>query len=125
MITVLLLVLSCTFMNLAWYGHLRWFEHWPMLGAILVSWCIALPEYMLQVPANRVGHGTFTGPQLKVMAEAISIAMFLPISAYILRETPSWRELMGLGLVLCGVGLAMSGRTNHVAKNEPPIVQSQ
>ncbi len=125
MITIILLILSCTFMNLAWYGHLKWFAHWPMMGAIFVSWCIALPEYMLQVPANRIGHGTFTAPQLKVIAEAISIAMFLPISAYILKESPSWRELAGLGLVLCGVALAMSGRGPEIAKNDPPTVQSQ
>lgn len=112
-------------MNLAWYGHLKWFAHWQLLGAIVVSWFIALPEYMLQVPANRIGHGTFTGPQLKVLAEAISITMFLPISAYVLGEWPTWRELAGLALIFCGVAVAMSGRAPEVAKKDPSVVQSQ
>lgn len=110
MLTVILLILSCTFMNLAWYGHLKWFETWPAFGAIIISWLIALPEYMLQVPANRMGHGHWTGPQLKVIAEAVSITMFIPISAYVLHELPSWREWVGLSLVLAGVALALSGR---------------
>lgn len=97
-------------MNLAWYGHLKWLRDFPLWAAILASWLIALPEYCLQVPANRLGHGQFTGAQLKVLAEALSFSMFLPVSLYVLKETPHWRELMGIGLVFLGVLVAMSGR---------------
>lgn len=110
--TVGLLVLSCLFMNLAWYGHLKWFRDSPLGLAIMASWLIALFEYCLQVPANRLGHGSFSGPQLKVLAEALSIAMFLPVSALVLKEWPSWREFGGLALILGGIALAMSGRQN-------------
>jgi uncharacterized protein len=74
-----LLVLSNVFMNLAWYGHLKWFPHKATtFGAIaiviMVSWLLALPEYALQVPANRLGHvahgGTLTTPQLKVRKQS-------------------------------------------------------
>ena len=68
--TILLLVFSNVFMTIAWYGHLKYKSH--ALGAvILISWLIALPEYMLQVPANRFGHGAFTAPQLKIIQEII------------------------------------------------------
>ena len=71
--TVLLLACSSLFMNLAWYGHLTWFRTLPIWTTVLVSWLIALPEYSLQVPANRWGHQDFTGPQLKIIAEALSL----------------------------------------------------
>jgi len=74
--TVLLLALSNTFMTVAWYGHLK-FKHAALLTTVLVSWLIALPEYALQVPANRFGHDQFTAPQLKIIQEAISIAVFV------------------------------------------------
>jgi uncharacterized protein len=108
--TVVLLIFSCLFMNLAWYGHLKWFREWPMWGAILASWLIALPEYCLQVPANRLGHGQFTGPQLKIIAEALSLTLFLPVSAMVLKETPGWRDLAGFALIVAGVFVALSGR---------------
>jgi uncharacterized protein (DUF486 family) len=62
--TVILLVASNVFMTVAWYGHLK-FKDKPLLLVIAVSWLIALPEYCLQVPANRLGHGEFSAPQLK------------------------------------------------------------
>lgn len=108
--TLALLMCSCLFMNLAWYGHLNWFKERPMWMAILASWLIALPEYCLQVPANRLGHTAFTGPQLKIIAEALSLTMFVPVSAFILKEHLGWRDLAGFGLILAGVVVAMSGR---------------
>ncbi|MBI2362744.1 MAG: DMT family protein, partial [Elusimicrobia bacterium] len=71
--TVLLLVASNVFMTFAWYGHLR-YKGFPLWGVILASWLIALPEYALQVPANRLGHGYFSAPQLKILQEGISIS---------------------------------------------------
>lgn len=108
--TILLLACSSFFMNLAWYGHLTWFKSRPLLLTVFLSWLIALPEYALQVPANRLGHGQFTGPQLKILAESLSLTMFLPVSAFVLHETPGWRDLAGFALIALGVVVAMSGR---------------
>lgn len=78
MTTILLLILSNIFMTLAWYGHLK-FPHLPMLTAILIGWGIALVEYCFAVPANRIGyaHG-FSGGQLKVIQEVITLTVFAP-----------------------------------------------
>ncbi|MBX7104981.1 MAG: DMT family protein [Gemmataceae bacterium] len=108
--TVLLLACSSLFMNLAWYGHLTWFKTWPVATTILASWLVALPEYSLQVPANRWGHGQFTGPQLKILAESLSLTMFLPVSMLVLKEVPGWRDLVGFSMIAGGVVVAMSGR---------------
>src|SRR5438094_4596550 len=105
--TVLLLVLSNTFMTLAWYGHLR-FRSAPLLLTILLSWLIALPEYALQVPANRYGHGTYSAPQLKIIQEAISISVFVAFSFLYLKETPNWRTGLAMLLILAAVALAVS-----------------
>lgn len=102
-----LLTLSNTFMNFAWYGHLR-FKTAPILLTILVSWLIALPEYALQVPANRLGHGEFTAPQLKVIQEAISIAVFVGVSILYLGEVPTWRTGLAMVLIMGAVALTVS-----------------
>lgn len=102
MTTVVLLILSNLFMTVAWYGHLK-FKTSHLLIVILASWLIALPEYALQVPANRIGHGQFTAPQLKIMQEAISISVFVVFSILYLRETPRWHEWAGMGLILAAV----------------------
>lgn len=102
MATVLLLICSNAFMTLAWYGHLK-FKFLPLLTVILASWLIALPEYALQVPANRLGHGLFTAPQLKIIQEAISVTVFLVFSLTYLRETPTWYDMAALGLILLAV----------------------
>jgi hypothetical protein len=102
-----LLTLSNIFMNFAWYGHLR-FKAAPILLTILVSWLIALPEYALQVPANRLGHGEFSAPQLKVIQEAESIAVFVGVSILYLREVPTWRTGLAMLLILGAVALAVS-----------------
>ncbi|MFO0809391.1 MAG: DMT family protein [Gemmataceae bacterium] len=104
--TVVLLVLSNTFMTIAWYGHLK-HKSAPLILTILASWLIALPEYALQVPANRYGHGQFTAPQLKIIQEAISIAVFVAFSIVYLRETPNWRTGTALALIFGAVVLAV------------------
>lgn len=100
--TVLLLVLSNVFMTVAWYGHLK-FRGRPLVLVILVSWLIALPEYALQVPANRLGFGTFTAAQLKIIQEAISITVFLIFSAWYLKQTPRWNEWLAFALIFAAV----------------------
>lgn len=84
--TVLLLLASNVFMTMAWYGHLRSLStaHWTM--AALVSWGIAFFEYMLQVPANRIGHTEFSVGQLKIMQEVITLTVFVPFAVFYLRE---------------------------------------
>jgi len=111
--TVVLLVCSNTFMTFAWYYHVKQ-KAWPLLTAIALSWLIALPEYVLQVPANRIGHqdhgGPFTLPQLKVIQEAITLTVFVVFTAVVAREAPRPRDLVALLLVLAAVAIAVGGR---------------
>jgi hypothetical protein len=74
--TILLLIASNTFMTFAWYGHLK-YRSAPLAATILASWLIALGEYCLQVPANRIGYGQFSGYQLKIIQEVITLAVFV------------------------------------------------
>jgi len=104
--TVLLLICSNAFMTLAWYGHLK-FTSRPLLLTILVSWLIALPEYALQVPANRLGYGQFTAGQLKIIQEVISIAVFIIFSFLYLKELPTWRTGLAFALILGAVLLVV------------------
>jgi uncharacterized protein (DUF486 family) len=108
--TVLLLILSNTFMTIAWYGHLK-FRAAPIVLTIAISWLIALPEYALQVPANRIGYDQFSAPQLKIIQEAISITVFVVFSVLYLRDIPNWRTGLAMILMLVAVALAISGRT--------------
>ena len=87
--TVLLLIASNFFMNYAWYGHLKHLEHRPWLVAALLSWGIALFEYLLQVPANRIGahEAHFNLGQLKIMQEVISLSVFIPFSYLVMKES--------------------------------------
>lgn len=90
--TPLLLVGSNILMTFAWYGHLK-APHWPLWVAVLVSWGIAFFEYCLAVPANRIGYGTFSGQQLKVMQEVVTLAVFAVFSVAFLGETLRWNFL--------------------------------
>jgi uncharacterized protein (DUF486 family) len=102
-ITVLLLVCSNVFMTFAWYGHLKSLSHKPWIIAALVSWGIALFEYLLQVPANRIGHQVMNVGQLKLMQEVITLMVFVPFSLFYLREKITldylWAGLCLLGAV--------------------------
>src|SRR5687768_1328235 len=84
--TTLLLVLSNTFMTFAWYAHLRNMSGRPWYIAALVSWGIALFEYLLQVPANRMGATTMTLGQLKILQEIIALSVFVPFAVLYMRE---------------------------------------
>jgi uncharacterized protein (DUF486 family) len=82
----LLLVCSNVFMTFAWYAHLRNLADRPWWIAALVSWGIALFEYLLQVPANRIGYTTFSLAQLKILQEVITLAVFVPFAVLYMRE---------------------------------------
>jgi uncharacterized protein (DUF486 family) len=100
-----LLVLSNTFMTVAWYGHLR-LRNVPLWLAVLGSWGIALFEYALQVPANRIGYRALSGYQLKVMQEAISLTVFVAFAWMWLGEPLRVRHAVALLLVFSGVAVA-------------------
>lgn len=102
MATVLLLTLSNVFMTFAWYGHLK-FRESPLWIAILASWLIAFVEYCFQVPANRIGYNHFTGFQLKVMQEVITLVVFCVFAVFYLGETPRWNMIVGFALILAAV----------------------
>ncbi|MDA1195384.1 MAG: DMT family protein [Planctomycetota bacterium] len=84
--TAVLLTLSNVFMTFAWYAHLKDLRGSPWIIAALVSWGIALFEYLLQVPANRVGYGTLSLGQLKIMQEVIALSVFVPFAVLYMRE---------------------------------------
>jgi uncharacterized protein (DUF486 family) len=94
MSTVVLLIFSNIFMTFAWYGHLKYGHAWPLWKAILVSWAIALMEYCLAVPANRLGYGEFTGFQLKIIQEVITIVVFVGFAILVLKEKLAWNYLV-------------------------------
>ena len=99
--TVLLLMASNVFMTFAWYGHLKNLGTAPWYIAALISWGIALFEYLLQVPANRIGHTQFSVGQLKIMQEVITLVVFVPFAVLYLREP---LKLDYLWAALCMVG---------------------
>ena len=98
---VLLLIASNVFMTFAWYGHLKNLATAPWYAAALVSWGIALFEYLLQVPANRIGHQMFSVGQLKIMQEVITLAVFAPFALFYLDEPLRWDYLWA---ALCMLG---------------------
>jgi uncharacterized protein (DUF486 family) len=99
MITVLLLVLSNIFMTFAWYGHLKYGHDWPLWKAILVSWSIALLEYCLAVPANRLGFRHFSGFQLKLIQEVVTLSVFMVFAVTFLKEKLAWNYLVAFGFL--------------------------
>ncbi len=103
LITAGLLVLSNVFMTFAWYGHLKHLGDRPWIVAALVSWGIALFEYLLQVPANRVGHGVMSLGQLKILQEVITLSVFVPFAVLYMKEKLTldylWAAVCLLGAV--------------------------
>jgi uncharacterized protein (DUF486 family) len=102
-LTVLLLTLSNVFMTFAWYGHLKELNNRSWYVAALLSWGLALFEYMLQVPANRIGYTRLTLPQLKIIQEVITLLVFAPFALYFMRQPLKldylWAALCMLGAV--------------------------
>ncbi|MFM8557368.1 MAG: DMT family protein [Betaproteobacteria bacterium] len=101
--TILLLVASNVFMTFAWYAHLRDMAARPWWMAALASWAIALFEYLLQVPANRIGYTVMTLPQLKILQEVITLAVFVPFAVLYMNQPVKldslWAALCMLGAV--------------------------
>ncbi len=97
----LLLLASNVFMTFAWYGHLRSLAGAPWYTAAIVSWGIALFEYLLQVPANRIGHSEFSVGQLKIMQEVITLTVFVPFAMLYLKE-PFKLDYVWAGLCMVG-----------------------
>ena len=88
--TISLLVLSNVFMTFAWYSHLRNLSGRPWYVAAIVSWGIALFEYFLQVPANRLGYTTMSLAQLKILQEVITLSVFVPFAIFYMRQGLDW-----------------------------------
>lgn len=88
-------------MTVAWYGHLK-FKHYALWIVILVSWLIAFAEYCFQVPANRIGHATFSAAQLKTIQEVISLTVFAVFSVTYLKEDFKWNYLVGFAFIIMG-----------------------
>ena len=99
--TILLLLFSNVFMTFAWYAHLRDLRNKPLLIAIVASWSIALVEYAFQVPANRLGYTVFSLPQLKILQEVITLAVFIPFAVLYMNVSVSW-NFFWAGLCLLG-----------------------
>ncbi|MDX2082732.1 MAG: DMT family protein [Rickettsiales bacterium] len=104
MSTIILLTLSNIFMTFAWYGHLK-FREVALWQVILISWLIALPEYALQVPANRFGFGKFSAVQLKTIQEVISLTVFAFFSVFYLGEKLRFNQIAGFALIIIAVFL--------------------
>ena len=98
---ILLLVASNVFMTMAWYGHLKNLATAPWYIAALVSWGIALAEYLLQVPANRIGNQIYSVAQLKIMQEVITLSVFVPFAVFFMKEKITWNYL-GAGVCMAG-----------------------
>lgn len=111
MTTALLLICSNIFMTFAWYGHLKYGHAWPLWKAILVSWCIALIEYCLAVPANRWGYVHFSGFQLKILQEVITLCVFLVFAVLFLQEKVSWNYVVAFCLLMAAAFFAFAFKT--------------
>lgn len=110
MLTVLLLIISNIFMTIAWYGNLK-FPNLSIPAAILIGWSIALVEYCFAVPANRIGyaHG-FTGGQLKIIQEVITLSIFAIFAAAVLKEPIGWRYAGAFACIVGAAAFMFAGR---------------
>jgi uncharacterized protein len=125
LITVLMLICSNVFMTFAWYAHLRELNAKPWIIAALVSWGIALAEYLIMVPANRIGHtqAGLTLWQLKLIQEVITLAVFVPFAVYYFRLKLDYNFLIAGVLMVAAVVFVMRG--TQASRAELPIVRSQ
>jgi uncharacterized protein (DUF486 family) len=101
LIAIGLLFCSNIFMTFAWYAHLKELNHKPWIIAAFVSWGIALFEYLLQVPANRIGYTVMSVGQLKILQEVITLSVFVPFALFYLKEPLKW-DYLWAGLCLLG-----------------------
>jgi hypothetical protein len=115
--TVLLLVCSNVFMTFAWYGHLKYGHNWPLWKAIVISWCIALVEYCFAVPANRFGFGEFTGFQLKIIQESVTLVVFIVFAVTFLKEKVAWNYLVSFGFLIAAVVFAFAFKSGPTSSS--------
>ncbi|MEQ1592849.1 MAG: DMT family protein [Thiobacillaceae bacterium] len=108
--TIILLSLSNVFMTFAWYAHLKEMGNKPWIIAALVSWGIALFEYLLQVPANRIGFTVMSLAQLKIVQEVITLAVFVPFAVFYMRAEWRW-DFLWAGLCMMGAVYFMFRQT--------------
>lgn len=106
MLTIFLLFISNVFMTFAWYGHLKYHGDKPLWIVILISWGIAFFEYCLMVPANRFGFGQFTGYQLKIIQEVITLVVFVGFAYVVLGEKLRWNYVVSFGFIALAVFFA-------------------
>lgn len=106
MLTICLLCLSNIFMTYAWYGHLKYHADKPLWVAILISWGVAFFEYCLMVPANRLGYGRFTGYELKIIQEVITLVVFVGFASLVLGEKLKWNYAVSLLFIALAVFFA-------------------
>ncbi len=109
LVPIALLLASNIFMTFAWYGHLT-FKTTSLALVILIAWLIALPEYMLAVPANRIGHAVYSAAELKTMQEVITLTVFAFFSYFYLKEPLGWNHLVGFGLITAGAFFVFQGK---------------
>ncbi len=107
--TILFLFIPNTFMTFAWYGHLK-HRSWSMAQAIILSWLIALGEYCFQVPANRLGYGRFSGYQLKIIQESVTLSVFVVFAYFYLDEPILWNYLASFVCIFVAVLFAFWGK---------------
>ncbi len=105
---IVMLIASNVFMTVAWYGHLK-FPHAAMWVVVMASWGIALFEYWLAVPANRIGYGTYSAAELKTIQEVISLTVFAGFAVFVLGEKPTWNHAVGFGLIFVGAFFIFKG----------------
>jgi uncharacterized protein (DUF486 family) len=105
---IAMLVVSNVFMTLAWYGHLK-FPTAPLVIVIFASWGIALIEYMLAVPANRIGHRVYTAAELKTIQEVITLIVFAVFSVTVLKEAITINHVIGFSLIAAGAAVIFRG----------------
>lgn len=105
---LVLLVASNLFMTAAWYGHLR-FPQLPLAAVVMASWGIALIEYWLAVPANRIGHRVYSAAELKTIQEVIKLCVFAGCSVLYLKEAFTLNHALGFALIALGAGVVFRG----------------
>ena len=108
--TIVLLALSNVFMTLAWYWHLKGMNDKPWILAALVSWGIALAEYLIQVPANRLGHTQYSVATLKILQEVIALSVFVPVAIWMLKEPVRWDYLWAAACMIAAVFFVFRGQ---------------
>ena len=115
MSTILLLTGSNIFMTIAWYGHLKYGHDWPLWKAILVSWAIALLEYCLAVPANRFGYAHYSGFQLKIIQEVVTLLVFIAFAVLFLKEKLAWNYIVAFLFLAVAAFFAFAFNTTGAA----------